>query len=328
MKAALDEQREALLKLFSAEDGRNPLFDFKDAMVKVYKELGDAAAGRGRGEPQADRGADRSRSSSCKERGGRPAGRRGGRARHRARAARSRSSSTPRSRRSPPPAATRPTTPATSHPRPAARRATPWSRSAAPSAAAARDGRLRGQEQEALQERRLDRAQRLHGRARRRVRACSSSPARTRCPSGLEELTEYQGNKMIVVARPRRARPARAAARLPLRAARVLVARRRRSRGRRRRRPRRGRGGGGAPQARAIAFASRSPASRTRAEAAREEFDEMVADVERCLARIEGLVAVGRPRPTARAAAARRSSSGAAGRPSARRAGRRSARRR
>ena len=40
MKAALDAQREALLRLFSSEEGRNPLFDFKDAMVKVYKELG------------------------------------------------------------------------------------------------------------------------------------------------------------------------------------------------------------------------------------------------------------------------------------------------
>ncbi len=40
MREALDAQREALLKLFSAEDGHNPLFDFKDAMVKVYKDLG------------------------------------------------------------------------------------------------------------------------------------------------------------------------------------------------------------------------------------------------------------------------------------------------
>ncbi|MGI9019508.1 MAG: hypothetical protein ACR2G3_02210 [Solirubrobacterales bacterium] len=40
MREALDAQREALLKLFTAQDGRNPLFDFKDAMVKVYKDLG------------------------------------------------------------------------------------------------------------------------------------------------------------------------------------------------------------------------------------------------------------------------------------------------
>ena len=37
---ALDVQREGLLKLFTAEDGRNPLFDYKDSMIKVFKELG------------------------------------------------------------------------------------------------------------------------------------------------------------------------------------------------------------------------------------------------------------------------------------------------
>jgi hypothetical protein len=40
MEAALAEQRDALLKLFSTQDGSNPLFDYKDAMVKVYRELG------------------------------------------------------------------------------------------------------------------------------------------------------------------------------------------------------------------------------------------------------------------------------------------------
>jgi hypothetical protein len=40
VRTALDAQREALLKLFTAQEGHNPLFDFKDAMVKVYKELG------------------------------------------------------------------------------------------------------------------------------------------------------------------------------------------------------------------------------------------------------------------------------------------------
>jgi hypothetical protein len=40
VKHALAEQREALLKLFSADEGANPLFDFKDAMVRVYRELG------------------------------------------------------------------------------------------------------------------------------------------------------------------------------------------------------------------------------------------------------------------------------------------------
>ncbi len=36
---ALADERQSLLKLFKTEDGVNPLFDFKDAMVRVYKEL-------------------------------------------------------------------------------------------------------------------------------------------------------------------------------------------------------------------------------------------------------------------------------------------------
>ena len=37
---ALDEQRTALLKQFSAEDGANPLADFKGAIVRAFRELG------------------------------------------------------------------------------------------------------------------------------------------------------------------------------------------------------------------------------------------------------------------------------------------------
>jgi hypothetical protein len=47
LNAALVEQRDALLKLFSAEEGANPLFDFKDAMVKVYRELGNRQQAEG-----------------------------------------------------------------------------------------------------------------------------------------------------------------------------------------------------------------------------------------------------------------------------------------
>jgi hypothetical protein len=47
MKSALDAQRDALLKLFSAQEGSNPLFDFKDAMVKVYRELGSRQQAEG-----------------------------------------------------------------------------------------------------------------------------------------------------------------------------------------------------------------------------------------------------------------------------------------
>jgi flagellar hook-basal body complex protein FliE len=47
LKQALTEQREALLKQFSAQEGSNPLFDFKDTMVKVYKELGNRQQAEG-----------------------------------------------------------------------------------------------------------------------------------------------------------------------------------------------------------------------------------------------------------------------------------------
>jgi hypothetical protein len=47
LNAALVEQRDALLKLFSAEEGANPLFDFKDAMVKVYRDLGNRQQAEG-----------------------------------------------------------------------------------------------------------------------------------------------------------------------------------------------------------------------------------------------------------------------------------------
>ncbi|MDX6582504.1 MAG: hypothetical protein QOI10_1688 [Solirubrobacterales bacterium] len=47
MRQALVEQREALMKQFSAQEGSNPLFDFKDAMVRVYKELGTSQRAEG-----------------------------------------------------------------------------------------------------------------------------------------------------------------------------------------------------------------------------------------------------------------------------------------
>jgi hypothetical protein len=40
LRRALDEQRVALMKQFSAEDGANPLADFKGAMVRAFRELG------------------------------------------------------------------------------------------------------------------------------------------------------------------------------------------------------------------------------------------------------------------------------------------------
>jgi Uncharacterized protein conserved in bacteria (DUF2130) len=109
-------------------------------------------------------------------------------------------------------------------------------------------------------------------------------------PSGLEDLTEYQGNKMIVVLD--REEPDLLALRLVYRYVRArLLAQ--------------GDHGldvdaAGVRDAAEEAAARLKRANRVRksltvvtnsAEAAREEFDEMVADVERCLERIESLVA-------------------------------------
>ena len=109
-------------------------------------------------------------------------------------------------------------------------------------------------------------------------------------PSGLDELTEYQGNKMIAVLD--REDPDPMALRLVYRymRARVLAA---------------GSPGlevdaAGVRDAADEATARLKRANRVRksltsvtnsADAARAEFDEMLVDVERCLARIESLVA-------------------------------------
>ena len=155
--------------------------------------------------------------------------------------------------------------------------------------AAARPDRLRGQEQEAVEERRLDRAQRRMSE-RDAAFAVLVVAGEDKVPAGLEELTEYQGNKYH--RRVDREEPDALALELAYRyvRARVLTARDRDARGRRRRRPRRRRGG-----RRALKRANRVRKSLTNitnsAEGRASEFDEMVADVERCLARIEALVA-------------------------------------
>jgi hypothetical protein len=109
-------------------------------------------------------------------------------------------------------------------------------------------------------------------------------------PSGLEELTEYQGNKMIVVLD--RDEPDPLALRLVYRyvRARLLATS----------------DGGLEVDAAGVRDAAEEAAARLKranrvrksltsvnnsAEAARQEFDEMVIDVERCLARIDSLVA-------------------------------------
>jgi hypothetical protein len=47
LKQALADQREALLKQFSAQEGSNPLFDFKNAMVNATRELGSRQQSEG-----------------------------------------------------------------------------------------------------------------------------------------------------------------------------------------------------------------------------------------------------------------------------------------
>ena len=234
----------------------------------------------------------------------------------RARGGRSRSWCTTRSRRSPRPRATPPTTSATRPASRAARRATPWSRSAAPSAR-----RLATIVFEAKNK------QLSKNDAWTELNACMGErdagfavlvvAGEDKIPSGLEELTEYQGNKIIAVLDREDPDPLGAAARLPLRA----------RAGARRRRPRRSRSTPAAVRDAAEEAAARlKRANRVRksltsvtnsAETAREEFDEMVADVERCLARIEGLVAAAAETKPARAAAGRSASSGARVRPRA-----------
>jgi hypothetical protein len=109
-------------------------------------------------------------------------------------------------------------------------------------------------------------------------------------PSGLDDLTEYQGNTIIAVLDREDQDPL--ALRLDYRYVRARVL---------------AEGvaelevdAAGVRDAAEEAGARLKRANRVRksltnvtnsAEAAREEFDEMVADVERCLARIEGLVA-------------------------------------
>jgi hypothetical protein len=109
-------------------------------------------------------------------------------------------------------------------------------------------------------------------------------------PSGLDELTEYQGNKMLVVLD--RDEPDPLALRLVYRyvRARVLAVE----------------GGAADVDARGVRVAAEEAttvlkrANRVRksltavdngAQAAREEFEAMITDVDRCLVRIESLVA-------------------------------------
>ena len=194
------------MKQFSAQEGSNPLFDFKDAMVKVYKELGaqpaeaegeenrrviaraagarcsssgSAATPTSRVAEEAERGTAKGRSfeelvHATIEEIAAGAGRR--RPPHRRLGERGRQQEGRQRRRD-------------------RRRAR----------LAAGDDRVRGEEQAAVQERRLDRAQRLHGRARRLVRRPRrrrrrQGPGRAR---GADRVPGQQDDRRP---RPRRAR--------------------------------------------------------------------------------------------------------------------------
>ena len=198
-----EEHRDAFSGCLRAEDGANPLSDFKGACGHAcFKEpsaTGSEARDRGQ-EPRAcspgglaarSRELASARHADERVAEAEEAGTRKGRTFEEL--------VTPRSRRSPsaqgdaarPHRRRRPT-------RRAARRATRSSRSVRRSAAPRGDGRLRGQEQAALEERRLDRAQRRHARARCTY-ASSSWPGDDKVPAGSRGATEYQGNKIIAV---------------------------------------------------------------------------------------------------------------------------------
>jgi hypothetical protein len=117
-----------------------------------------------------------------------------------------------------------------------------------------------------------------------------------RVPRGLDELTEYQGNKIIAVLDPDDPDPI--ALRLIYRyvRARVLATN----------------AGGLEVDAAGVRDAAEEAAARLKAanrirksltgvtnsaDRAREDLDEMIADVERCLGRIESLVAAAEPQP-------------------------------
>ena len=145
--------------------------------------------------------------------------------------------------------------------------------------------RLRGQEQEAVEERRLDRAQRRMGE-RDAVYAVLVVAGEDKVPSGLEELTEYQGNKIIAVLDREEPDPLALEARLSLRPR--AACSRRRATSSRSTRP-----ASATPPRRRSAAQARQPVRKSltnvdqQRRRPRDEFDEMVADVERCLARIE-----------------------------------------
>jgi hypothetical protein len=288
VRTALDAQREALLKLFTAQEGHNPLFDFKDAMVKVYKELGS----RQHAEGEANRKRIEELTQQIIElREGDAADRR---------VAEEAEKGTAKGRTFEELVHAALEEIASAHGDAAHHTGDESSEAGGKKGdtvveiGAALSSPIATVVFEAKNKKlsKNDAWPELNGCMAERDAAYAVLvvAGEDKVPSGLEDLTEYQGNKMIVVLD--REEPDLLALRLVYRYVRArLVAQ--------------GDHGldvdaAGVRDAAEEAAARLKRANRVRksltgvtnsAEAAREEFDEMVADVERCLERIEGLVA-------------------------------------
>ena len=203
------EQREALNRTLTAEDGSNPLVAFQERSGKSMLDSEE----RNRAEIERLRDQHGKESRVLQEhiakltQGDRAPARAGGRRRARGRGRGSRHQQgihfrgdRPRGHRarSPTPAATAQPTPELRRPRAAARRATPWSSSAHADGPPSGGSSSRPRTRQLVQERRLGRARR---RAWRRDAASFGVlvvAGEDKVPSGREQLHEYEGNKLIV----------------------------------------------------------------------------------------------------------------------------------
>ena len=186
--------------MFSAEDGANPLFDFKGAIVQgLLEELEERQHARQRrGDRQHDRGADAGRWSSSRRRASRgeqatrvaeaeEAGTRKGRSfEERVHAAIERIASARGD--------VRPHT-GGEHAEGGGKKGDTRRRARRRRWTGPRTDRLRGQGQAAVAKRRLERAQPGHGRARRRRSAFSSSPARSGSRRGPSSCTSTRATR-------------------------------------------------------------------------------------------------------------------------------------
>ena len=197
VESSLEGQREAILKLLRLEDGANPLFDYKQTMVTVFNGLRDAhqkdAAENRKVIADLRREVVELRSARSPTSGS-PTPRRPGPAR----AGASRSSSTPRSSASPRARGTQRATSVTSP-----REAGGKKGDTVVEVGAALGGALATVVFEAKNKRlsKNDAWSELNACMRERDAAYSVLvvAGEDKVPAGLEELTEYQGNKIIAV---------------------------------------------------------------------------------------------------------------------------------